>query len=136
MLIGTRPITKLLGQVRYTCPSCHHYSWHSVGRTKRYFTLVFVPIFPITKSHISRCNLCGFIQRLSEDEAAAWFKQTVYPSTTDYRAQPSMHGTLPPAQSMRPPARGAMPPPANPPRPPKPGPARVVPPTPAPRPRR
>ncbi len=32
LIVGTRPNTKLLGQIAYICPSCQHNSWHSVGQ--------------------------------------------------------------------------------------------------------
>jgi hypothetical protein len=93
LIVGTRPNTKLLGQIAYICPSCQHNSWHSVGRTRRWFTLFFVPVIPFTKSSVSRCNLCGFMQRVPNPQAEQWFKTGQMPTGLIPQLQP---GYVPP----------------------------------------
>jgi hypothetical protein len=94
LIVGTRPNTKLLGQIAYICPSCQHNSWHSVGRTRRWFTLFFVPVIPFTKSSVSRCNLCGFMQRVPNPQAEQWFNTGQMPAGLIPQLQP---GYVPPA---------------------------------------
>jgi hypothetical protein len=88
LIVGTRPNTKLLGQIAYICPSCQHNSWHSVGRTRRWFTLFFIPLIPFTKSSVSRCNLCGFMQRVPNPQAEQWFKTGRMPAGLIPQLQP------------------------------------------------
>lgn len=88
LIVGTRPNTKLLGQIAYICPSCQHNSWHSVGRTRRWFTLFFIPVIPFTKSSISRCNLCGFMQRVPNPQAEQWFHTGQAPTGLIPQLQP------------------------------------------------
>jgi hypothetical protein len=108
LIVGTRPNTKLLGQIAYICPSCQHNSWHSVGRTRRWFTLFFVPVIPFTKSSVSRCNLCGFMQRVPNPQAEQWFRTGQMPSGVIPQLQP---GYVPPGAAQ--PTRRALPPGAS-----------------------
>jgi len=100
LIVGTRPNTKLLGQIAYICPSCQHNSWHSVGRTRRWFTLFFVPVIPFTKSSISRCNLCGFMQRVPNPQAEQWFRTGQMPAGIIPQLQPgyAQQPSQPPSQ--------------------------------------
>jgi hypothetical protein len=101
LIVGTRPNTRLLGQIAYICPSCQHYSWHSVGRTRRWFTLFFVPVIPFTKSSVSRCNLCGFMQRVPNPQAEQWFRAQQPPAGVIPQLQPGY--VPPPGQRALPP---------------------------------
>jgi hypothetical protein len=105
LIVGTRPNTKLLGQIAYICPSCQHYSWHSVGRTRRWFTLFFVPLIPFTKSSVSRCNLCGFMQRVPNPQAEQWFRTGQMPAGVIPQLQPGYvpQGAAQPTQRALPP---------------------------------
>jgi len=105
LIVGTRPNTKLLGQIAYICPSCQHNSWHSVGRTRRWFTLFFVPVIPFTKSSISRCNLCGFMQRVPNPQAEQWFRTGQMPAGIIPQLQPGYapQGATQPTQRALPP---------------------------------
>jgi|GEM_PF-275798 len=57
---GTRHRVKALGQSPRTCPRCQHETVHTLERRQSWFTLFFIPIFPVTKAtYVARCNLCG-----------------------------------------------------------------------------
>jgi hypothetical protein len=111
LIVGTRPNTKLLGQIAYICPSCQHNSWHSVGRTRRWFTLFFIPVIPFTKSSISRCNLCGFMQRVPNPQAEQWFHTGQAPAGLIPQLQPGYvpQGAAQPAQRALPPRQPSAP---------------------------
>ncbi|HLG77484.1 MAG TPA: zinc-ribbon domain-containing protein, partial [Ktedonobacteraceae bacterium] len=66
---GFRSLNKVLGQVQYVCQQCKQNSFHTVVRSRRWFTLFFIPIFPFTKSSISRCNICGIQTRMDNARA-------------------------------------------------------------------
>lgn len=86
--IGVNTTTKLMGQIAYTCPSCQNNAWHSVGRTRRFFSVLWIPLVPFSKSSVSRCNICGFMQRVPYPQAEAWFRNQT----------PDLPAFAPPAQ--------------------------------------
>lgn len=70
---GFRSRNKVLGQVPYVCQQCRRNSFHTIVRSRRWFTLFFIPIFPFSKISTSRCNLCGVQMRIPNDRAEAFF---------------------------------------------------------------
>ena len=44
-------------------------------RSRRWFTLYFIPIVPFSKKSIARCNLCGFQYVMDNDQADSLFPQ-------------------------------------------------------------
>lgn len=73
IVFGSRPRTKVLGQVQYTCPMCQQYSYHVVVRSQNWFTLYWIPVIPLKKSNISRCNFCGYQQQVDDAQVHRWF---------------------------------------------------------------
>lgn len=58
---GLRSRGKALGQFPISCPNCHREAMTTISQSRRWFSLFFIPIFPISaKKSIARCNLCGF----------------------------------------------------------------------------
>ena len=72
---GFRSRNRVMGQTQYVCPHCHQNSFHTIVRSRRWFTLFFIPTFPFTKKSISRCNVCGFESLVDNNQADAWFPQ-------------------------------------------------------------
>ncbi|MDR1003300.1 MAG: zinc ribbon domain-containing protein [Oscillospiraceae bacterium] len=57
---GSRIMRKALAQVGYfTCPNCHNASAHALVRMRTWFTLFFIPIFPIFSRYYVVCPVCG-----------------------------------------------------------------------------
>ncbi|HZS77922.1 MAG TPA: zinc-ribbon domain-containing protein [Ktedonobacteraceae bacterium] len=73
IVMGSRLRNKVMGQVQYTCPMCRQYSYHVVTRSQYWFTVYFLPVIPLKKTYISRCNFCGYEQRVDEKQVRAWF---------------------------------------------------------------
>lgn len=60
IILGTSHRVKALGQSPRSCPRCQHDTVHTLERRQSWFTLFFIPIFPISKAtYVARCNLCG-----------------------------------------------------------------------------
>jgi ribosomal protein L32 len=60
IIFGTSHRKKALGQVSRQCPRCQRDTIHTLERRQSWFTLFFIPIFPVTKAtYVARCNLCG-----------------------------------------------------------------------------
>jgi hypothetical protein len=52
----------ILGGIQETsfCPSCGMVSYFNPVNSRKWFTLLFIPLFPIGKLHISQqCQRCG-----------------------------------------------------------------------------
>ena len=97
---GYRTRNNVMGQVPYVCPQCGRNGFHAVVRTSRYFTLFFIPIFPIGKSTTARCNLCGFQEKVDNARADALLAQPVGQPQAPVPAPPSMQSPMyPPAQA-------------------------------------
>ncbi|GCF08414.1 zinc-ribbon domain-containing protein [Dictyobacter arantiisoli] len=79
IVYGFRSRNKVLGQVAYVCPQCHKNSYHTIVRSRRWFTLFFIPLFPFTKTSTSRCNICGVQTRIHNQQAEAYFEQPQQP---------------------------------------------------------
>jgi transcription elongation factor Elf1 len=70
IVMGLRSRGKVLGQRMLNCPNCHRDAMTSAATSRRWFTLFFVPVFPIgDKKTIAQCGLCGF--RYQVDNAQA-----------------------------------------------------------------
>jgi hypothetical protein len=73
IIVGNRRRNKVMGQVRYTCKKCQQNSFHGIVRSRMYFTLFFVPIFPLNKITTSRCGLCGYQEYVNNKEMDEYF---------------------------------------------------------------
>ncbi len=70
ILFGTRRMNKVLKQGIYkTCPICDSSSF-SIMHTWSWFTLFFIPVFPISsKDYIFVCERCNNGFKVNKDEA-------------------------------------------------------------------
>jgi len=75
IIFSSRSKNKVLGQMQYTCSRCGRPAFHALVRTRRWFTLYFLPVIPMSKTTTLRCNLCGFQELVDNDRADAWFPQ-------------------------------------------------------------
>jgi hypothetical protein len=78
---GFRSRNKVLGQASYVCQQCHQNSYHTFTRTQRWFTLFFIPIFPIRNNTISCCNMCGIQFRITKEQVEALLAASSLPDT-------------------------------------------------------
>ncbi len=77
---GLRSRTKTLGQRMLNCPNCHRDAMTAAVQTRRWFTLFFIPIFPISgKKTIAVCGLCGFRYEVNNEQAEAMFGAAAKP---------------------------------------------------------
>jgi len=70
---GYRSRNKVMGQFKNTCPQCKKAGFQTVVRSRRWFTLYFIPLIPFSKKSIARCNLCGFQYALNNNQADSLF---------------------------------------------------------------
>lgn len=72
---GTRRRNKVLGQLQYVCPGCNQPTFHALVRSKYWFTLFFIPIFPFSNSTTARCMKCGFQEKVNNKQADDMIRQ-------------------------------------------------------------
>ena len=76
IVMGYRTRGKVLGQVSYPCAKCQQTTYHTLVRNRRFFTVFWIPIIPIAKSTISRCNICGLQTRFDNAKADELFPKS------------------------------------------------------------
>jgi transcription elongation factor Elf1 len=77
---GFRSRGKALGQRVLNCPNCHRDAMTAAYQSRRWFTLFFIPIFPIgEKKTVARCGLCGFQYQVSNEQAESLFSAAAKP---------------------------------------------------------
>jgi tetratricopeptide (TPR) repeat protein len=85
---GYRSRNKVMGQVKSVCPQCRREGFQTVVRSRRWFTLYFIPLIPFSKKSIARCNLCGFQYAMNNDQVDALFPQAQAGAVAAPQAQP------------------------------------------------
>ena len=73
IVVGLRIFSKLLGTLGAPtlCLHCGSSCCHQVVRDRHWFTLFFLPVFPVWQSYSLVCPNCGGAQRLKRREAMA-----------------------------------------------------------------
>jgi len=69
ILFGFRRRSARLGAVFAMCQFCHTPAAQQVIRTRRYFTLFFVPVIPLGSSYHTTCTMCGRSGRVTAEAA-------------------------------------------------------------------
>lgn len=78
---GSREFKKELGIMpqQYECGHCHNTSNYSIYRTWRWFTLYWIPIFPISFRHYYvTCPICNYGKEITKEEAEKYLQKEVY----------------------------------------------------------
>ncbi len=67
IIFGTRYRVKQLGQDMQACLRCGRETVHTTLTRQMWFTLFFIPVFPISKnSTLQVCNLCGQMTEVAQ----------------------------------------------------------------------
>lgn len=75
IIYGYRTSNKVMGQLPQVCAKCQQRGMHTVVRSRRMFTLFWIPLFPITKKTVMRCSLCGNQMEIDSKQADGYFNQ-------------------------------------------------------------
>ncbi len=75
LIFGSQSKNKVMGQQVYLCSRCKRQSYHTIVRSRRWFTLYFIPTIPMSEATTSRCNRCGYQELISKEQADGWFLQ-------------------------------------------------------------
>ena len=67
---GYRTRVAILATLTYICETCGVQAAHRVVRRRRWFTLFFIPVFPLgADKHTDTCINCGRVLQLSKEQA-------------------------------------------------------------------
>ena len=75
IVYGYKTVNTIMGQVPQICSSCQRQANQTIIRSRRWMTLFWVKIFPITKKTYMRCSACGKQTEIDSNQADAWFNQ-------------------------------------------------------------
>lgn len=73
IIYGYKTINTVLGRVQQPCPRCQQVTLQTVVRSRRWATLFWVRIFPISTKTNMRCNTCSNQVKVENAQADAWF---------------------------------------------------------------
>ncbi len=69
ILFGTRSMVKTLAMVTFLCTTSKQPAAHRLSQITRWFTLFFVPVFPIGRRYVVTCAACGQSSKLTKEQA-------------------------------------------------------------------
>ena len=69
IIFGLKSVVKLLAMVNLVCRNCHNPAAQRVLKVTRWFTLFFIPVFPVGVSRSMTCTFCGIGSKLSKEDA-------------------------------------------------------------------
>jgi hypothetical protein len=70
ILFGTRGTVRTLAMITFICNNTNQPAAHRLSKITRWFTLFFVPVFPISRRHVLTCAACGQSSRITNEQAA------------------------------------------------------------------
>jgi len=69
ILFGTRRMRTALGTVMLLCNRCQRPSAHALFKLRTWFTLFFIPIFPVSVKYATACPMCGAGTKINKEQA-------------------------------------------------------------------
>jgi hypothetical protein len=69
ILFGFRRRASRLATIFVMCAYCHTPAAHALTRTRRYFTLFFIPVIPLGTKYITTCTMCGHSTQITKEGA-------------------------------------------------------------------
>ncbi len=69
ILFGTRSMVKALAMVTFLCTTTNQPAAHRLSQITRWFTLFFIPVFPIGRRYVLTCSACGQSSKLAKQQA-------------------------------------------------------------------
>jgi uncharacterized Zn finger protein len=70
VIFGFRTRIAMLATLSYICETCGVAAAHRVVRRRRWFTLFFIPVFPLGPGrYTDTCINCGRVRQLTKEQA-------------------------------------------------------------------
>ncbi|MEE3487413.1 MAG: zinc-ribbon domain-containing protein [Bulleidia sp.] len=72
LLFGISPKTTVIGETKpYTCGRCRYEGPWKILKIQNWFSLFFIPLFPVSTRYIEQCPRCGGFNELTKEQAEA-----------------------------------------------------------------
>jgi zinc-ribbon family len=69
ILFGFRRRAARLATIFVMCGACRTPAAHALTRTRRYFTLFFIPVIPLGSKYFTTCTMCGHGTQITKEGA-------------------------------------------------------------------
>jgi hypothetical protein len=69
ILFGVRSKVRVLAIVTFLCNTTHQSAAHRLIQVTRWFTLFFIPVFPVGRRYVLTCVACGQSSKLTKEQA-------------------------------------------------------------------
>jgi hypothetical protein len=69
ILFGFRRTASRLATIFVLCAACRTPAAHALTRTRRYFTLFFIPVIPLGTKYFTTCTMCGHGTQITKEGA-------------------------------------------------------------------
>lgn len=69
ILFGTRATVKTLAMITFLCSTYNQPAAHRLTQITRWFTLFFIPVFPIGRRYVLTCAACGQASKITRQQA-------------------------------------------------------------------
>lgn len=70
IIFGSRGTTRFVASLFFVCSICGTPAAHQLYRVRRWFTLFFLPIFPLGHGkYVEQCAMCGGSVQLAREQA-------------------------------------------------------------------
>jgi hypothetical protein len=79
ILFGFRRKSARLATIFVMCARCHTPAAHALHRTRRYFTLFFIPLIPLGTKYFSTCTMCGQVTQITKEGADQYLASVLQP---------------------------------------------------------
>jgi len=79
ILFGFRRKSLRLATIFVMCAHCHTPAAHALTRTRRFFTLFFIPVIPLGTKYFTTCTMCGAVTRITKEGADQYLASVTRP---------------------------------------------------------
>ena len=73
IIYGYKTASSVMGSMQQQCAKCQRVAPQTVVRTRRWATLFWIKVFPISTKTVMRCGACGNQVKIDNAQADAWF---------------------------------------------------------------
>src|SRR5580700_8692298 len=99
ILFGIRRRVVRLATIFVMCGYCHTPAAHALTRGRRYFTLFFVPVIPLSTKYYTTCTLCGRATHITKEGADHYLAHANDPGQPAQAPMPTQPANSPTAPS-------------------------------------
>lgn len=89
ILFGLRSMVRTLAMVTYVCRTTNQPAAHRLSKITRWFTLFFIPVFPVKRTYVLTCSACGQSYKTTKEQATEIVARTEAPIQESLPSQPS-----------------------------------------------